>query len=63
MLYLENLSIKTKNKTIIKKFSYIFSPGINYITGYSGSGKSTLMDAIAGVSNMKYMVKYHMVNV
>lgn len=50
MLYLENLSIKTKNKTIIKKFSYIFSPGINYITGYSGSGKSTLMDAIAGVS-------------
>ena len=49
MLELKNLTVKTKNKTILKNIDYTFEKGKIYaLMGPNGSGKSTLANAIMG---------------
>lgn len=49
-LIIQNLEVKSREKIILKSFSYSFTEGKRYaITGVSGSGKTTLLRAIAGI--------------
>ncbi|MGN0375474.1 MAG: ABC transporter ATP-binding protein [Butyrivibrio sp.] len=46
-LKVENVNKKYKNKQALKKFSCVFTEGINILLGPNGAGKSTLMNSIA----------------
>lgn len=51
-LFVENLEIKVKNKTLFHKFSGKFSSGeLIGVIGKSGSGKTTFLKTIAGINN------------
>ena len=52
LLKINNISVKTEDKEILKDFSLEINPGeIHVIMGPNGTGKSTLLNTIMGDSS------------
>ena len=54
MLVLQDVTVSTDDKQILKDVNLDFGPGIHFIVGPNGAGKSTLAHAI--MDNPKYTV-------
>ena len=54
MLILQDVSVKTDDKTILQNINLEFGPGVHFIVGPNGAGKSTLAHSI--MANPKYSI-------
>jgi Fe-S cluster assembly ATP-binding protein len=54
MLVLQDVSIKTDDKTILDEVNLEFGPGVHFVVGPNGAGKSTLAHAI--MDNPRYQI-------
>ncbi|MDN6968266.1 ATP-binding cassette domain-containing protein [Oenococcus sp. UCMA 17063] len=51
LIKIENLTKKYKEKVLLEKLNFTFSPGIYWLKGANGQGKSTFFDIVAGLDN------------
>lgn len=49
MIYIENLTKKYNDKTVLDKINIHFNNKLNFLYGENGSGKTTLINLIAGI--------------